>query len=133
MRLILGDGFEIIEQLKPRFIVTDCNIELIGKLIRWCETHDAICIDAYSTRWLTCTGEHPAEKRVEPYKALIEAFPNEPLVVDPFMGSGAIGEAALRAGRDFIGIEKVDRWFTIAEKRLNGIANALAGQDRAVG
>ena len=40
------------------------------------------------------------------------------LVIDPFCGSGTTGEAALRAGRRFIGIEKSERFADLARARL---------------
>jgi site-specific DNA-methyltransferase (adenine-specific) len=39
-------------------------------------------------------------------------------VLDPFMGSGTTGVAAMRAGRPFIGIEKDAAYFAIARKRI---------------
>ena len=132
MKLYLGDAFALLDQIEPRFIVTDSNPETIGLLIKWCEHHDTILVNAYSTRWLTGIDKHPAQKRVAPYRALIDAFPNEPVVFDPFMGSGSIGQAALEAGRDFIGVEKMREWFVIAEARLNGLSLPTPGQNRAV-
>lgn len=40
------------------------------------------------------------------------------VVLDPFMGSGTTGVAAIELGRDFIGIEQDDVYYTTAEKRL---------------
>jgi site-specific DNA-methyltransferase (adenine-specific)/modification methylase len=40
------------------------------------------------------------------------------LVVDPFMGSGTTGVACIRTGRKFIGIEKEEKYFDIAVKRI---------------
>lgn len=40
------------------------------------------------------------------------------LVFDPFMGSGTSGKMALKNNRRFIGIEKVKKYFEIAQKRL---------------
>lgn len=34
------------------------------------------------------------------------------------MGSGSTGVACVNTGRDFIGIEKDDRYFEIAKKRI---------------
>lgn len=132
MKLYLGDAFFLLDQIAPRFIVTDSNPDTLGLLIKWCERHDTILVNAYSTRWLTKRDRHPAHKLVEPYVRLIKAFPDEPVVCDPFMGSGSIGEAALRCGRDFIGIEKMREYFAQAEERLNALSNAAAGPDRAV-
>lgn len=39
-------------------------------------------------------------------------------ILDPFMGSGTTGVAALKLGRNFIGIEKDPSYFSIAEKRI---------------
>jgi hypothetical protein len=39
-------------------------------------------------------------------------------IVDPFMGTGSTGVAALEAGRAFIGIERDPKWFQVAVKRL---------------
>lgn len=40
------------------------------------------------------------------------------LVLDPFMGSGTTGVAAVQMGRDFIGIEREPKYFEIACKRI---------------
>lgn len=133
MKLYLGDAFMLLDSIAPTFIVTDSNPETIPLLIKWCERHDTILVNAYSTRWLTRRDRHPAHKQVEPYMRLIDAFPNEAVVCDPFMGSGSIGEAALKCGRDFIGIEKMREYFAQAEERLNAVSNALARHHRAVG
>ncbi len=39
-------------------------------------------------------------------------------VLDPFMGSCSTGEAAIRAGRKFIGIEKDKKWFDVSCERI---------------
>lgn len=39
-------------------------------------------------------------------------------VLDPFMGSGTTGKVSLELGREFIGIEKVDEYFKMAEERI---------------
>ena len=39
-------------------------------------------------------------------------------VLDPFMGSGTTGVAALNCGRKFIGIERDDAYFEIAQRRI---------------
>ena len=40
-------------------------------------------------------------------------------VLDPFMGSGTTGVAAVRLGRKFIGIETERKYFDIACKRIS--------------
>jgi DNA modification methylase len=40
------------------------------------------------------------------------------MVFDPFMGSGTTGKMALLNNRNFIGIEKDDKYFEIAKERI---------------
>jgi site-specific DNA-methyltransferase (adenine-specific) len=40
------------------------------------------------------------------------------IVLDPFLGSGTTGVAAVNTGRKFIGIERDDKYFAIAQKRI---------------
>jgi len=44
--------------------------------------------------------------------------PPKGIVLDPFMGSGTTGIAALKEGFDFIGIEKEEEYYKIAESRI---------------
>jgi DNA modification methylase len=39
-------------------------------------------------------------------------------ILDPFMGSGTTGVAAVQMGRKFIGIEREPKYFDIACKRI---------------
>jgi DNA modification methylase len=48
------------------------------------------------------------------------------LVVDPFAGSGTTGEAALEAGRHFLGFEKQRHWWELASLRLRGVTHGRA-------
>lgn len=43
------------------------------------------------------------------------------VVLDPFMGSGTVGEACKRLDRQFIGIEKVPKYFTCARNQLRDL------------
>ena len=40
------------------------------------------------------------------------------VVLDPFMGSGSTGVAALELGRRFIGIEISEKYYQIAKERI---------------
>jgi DNA modification methylase len=60
---------------------------------------------------------HKNQKPVALMKRLI-AFLNPQKLIDPFMGSGTTGVAAVQMGRKFIGIEKEPRYFDIACRRI---------------
>jgi len=45
--------------------------------------------------------------------------PRGGIVLDPFMGSGSTGKAAVQEGFDFVGIERDEKYFDFAEKRLS--------------
>ena len=64
-------------------------------------------------------GDHPTQKPIEVMKWCISHLP-EPsaTILDPFMGSGTTGVAALQMGRAFIGIEREERYFEAAVRRL---------------
>ncbi len=47
------------------------------------------------------------------------------IVLDPFMGSGSTGVAALTTERDFVGFEVSEEYFQIAQRRLNNEAEKL--------
>lgn len=65
---------------------------------------------------------HPTEKPVAlMQKLVINASKLGDVVLDPFMGSGTTGEACLREGRAFIGIEHNREYFNMAVKRLNAV------------
>lgn len=59
---------------------------------------------------------HPTEKPVQLMLAMLEW--TRGTVLDPFMGSGTTGVAAMRLGRPFIGIEIDSCYFDIACKRI---------------
>ena len=40
-------------------------------------------------------------------------------VFDPFLGSGTTGKMAKQLNRNFIGIEKVEKYFQIASERIS--------------
>lgn len=62
--------------------------------------------------------EHPTQKPVELMKWCIEQIGNSQIILDPFMGSGTTGVAAIQMGRKFIGIEREPKYFEIACKRI---------------
>jgi site-specific DNA-methyltransferase (adenine-specific) len=64
-------------------------------------------------------GYHPTQKPILLLEDLIKTFSNENcLVVDLTMGSGSTGVAAKNTNRNFIGIEKDEKYFKIAQDRI---------------
>ena len=61
---------------------------------------------------------HPTQKPLEVMKWVITLCPKSETILDPFMGSGTTGVAAIQMGRKFIGIEREPKYFDIACKRI---------------
>ena len=73
---------------------------------------------------------HPTVKPLELMKYLIKMVaPENALVLDPFMGSGSTGVAAIQIGRRFIGVEKEEEYFNYAKKRIE---DALQNNEKKV-
>ena len=66
---------------------------------------------------------HPTQKPVELMKWCCKLLPKAQTILDPFMGSGTTGVAAVQLGRRFVGIEIDEGYFDIACRR---IADALS-------
>lgn len=61
---------------------------------------------------------HPTQKPIAVMAWCIEQAGKVETILDPFMGSGTTGVAAVRMGRKFIGIEREPKYFQIACKRI---------------
>lgn len=67
---------------------------------------------------------HPAQKPVKLLKHLIGIASNTgDVILDPFMGVGSTGAAALQLGRRFTGMELNPDYFAAARDRLSTVAN----------
>jgi site-specific DNA-methyltransferase (adenine-specific) len=63
--------------------------------------------------------EHPTQKPIRLMVWCIEQVKKTPeTILDPFMGSGTTGVAAIQLGRKFIGIEREPKYFDIACQRI---------------
>ena len=63
---------------------------------------------------------HPTQKPIALMEYLIKTYTNEnETVLDFTMGSGTTGVACVNLNRNFIGIEKDENYFKIAEKRIS--------------
>ena len=64
-------------------------------------------------------GLHPTQKPVALFEYLIKTYTNEgEIVLDNCMGSGTTAIAAINTNRQFIGIEKEEKYFDIATERI---------------
>lgn len=61
---------------------------------------------------------HPTQKPVAVMAWCIEQAGMPETILDPFMGSGTTGVAAIQLGRKFIGIERDSKYFDIACSRI---------------
>lgn len=72
-------------------------------------------------------GRHVCEKPVDLLQHIVHASTRPGAVVlDCFAGSGSTGEACLRAGRTFIGVERDAHWVRMAKQRLALVAHTTA-------
>ena len=104
--------------------------ESIGMGLPWRNQHELIAFGKRTNAKLmsskygnvlraprTGNKNHPTEKPVGLVGCLIENS-EAGVFIDPFMGSGTTGVAAIRAGRSFIGIEINPDYFDIACRRI---------------
>ena len=86
-----------------------CSLNYPAKLISYCNRGDE-------------EKQHPTQKPIAVMefciRLLMSRNPALKTIVDPFMGSGSTGVAALNLGLSFIGIEKDPQYFEIAKERI---------------
>jgi site-specific DNA-methyltransferase (adenine-specific) len=70
---------------------------------------------------------HPTVKPTELMRYLCRLVtPPNGVVLDPFMGSGSTGKAAIYEGFNFVGIEMTDEYIPIAKARIEFAVNEMA-------
>lgn len=70
---------------------------------------------------------HPFQKPLDLLEYLIRTYSREgDLVLDTFMGSGGTCVAAMRSGRRSIGIEMTEKYYCVAQKRVETTVSSLA-------
>lgn len=73
----------------------------------------------FSHHWSGEEKQHPTQKPLPVMRWCIEqAGQSVKTILDPFMGSGTTGVAAIQLGRKFIGIERERKYFEIACERI---------------
>lgn len=82
-------------------------------------------ITAASDRALKKRFKHPTIKPEIVMDKIMRNVAGE-RICDPFMGTGSTGVAALKAGKQFFGIERDPRWFEAACTRISEVAAVMA-------
>lgn len=62
---------------------------------------------------------HPTQKPVELMRWCLQQVPDARTIIDPYMGSGTTGVAAVKCGLKFVGIEIEPSYFEIACRRIS--------------
>lgn len=100
--------------------------EIMGYLIKDKERKNKIYIEKFPTNLLKFSNAdnssrfHPTQKPVPLLEYLIKTYTLEgETVLDFTMGSGSTGVACKNLNRNFIGIEKDEKYFDIAKQRIN--------------
>ena len=62
---------------------------------------------------------HPTQKPLQVMAWVIDLCPKADTILDPFMGSGTTGVAAIQRGKAFTGIERERAYFDIACERIS--------------
>lgn len=89
-----------------------------GSRIRW--NADNRLVPNIISQMPSRVREHPNEKPLELIRGLVDTHSNiGDIILDPFMGSGTTGVAAVNLGRKFIGIEIEEKYFDIACRRIS--------------
>jgi hypothetical protein len=94
------------------------------------------------TEWVTCSTPrahrdteavgHPYQKPVAVMTWLLEKL-GAVAIVDPFMGSGSTGVAAIRLDRPFVGIEQDAKWYAVACRRIEAAQRRRDAERRQAG
>jgi DNA modification methylase len=96
--------------------------------IAWSSQNKAARIFTYPRSAALKDGkEHPTQKPIDLMKWCIDLLPAPDTIFDPFMGSGTTGVAAIQMGKKFIGVEREEKYFEIALRRITEAVNNGGG------
>jgi site-specific DNA-methyltransferase (adenine-specific) len=106
-----------------KYVSTQNNTEIYGKMNK--EISGGGETIRYPRSVLTFASDkqtcylHPTQKPLALLEYMVKTYTNEgDTILDSCMGSGTTGVAALNLGRNFIGIEKDEKYFNIAKNRI---------------
>jgi DNA modification methylase len=124
--LIVWGGNYFTDYLPPtqQWLIWDKgqrDFSLADAEMAWSSQNKAVRIFDYPrARMMQENGLHPTQKPIALMKWCIELATNPgDTILDPFMGSGTTGVAAVQLGRKFIGIEIDETYYEIAKKRIS--------------
>lgn len=80
--------------------------------------HGVYCKRDLSNNAIANERTHPTQKPLPLMAWCLEFFPKAQTVMDPFMGSGTTGVAAIQRGLKFTGIEREHKYFAAACRRI---------------
>jgi site-specific DNA-methyltransferase (adenine-specific) len=115
-----GNYFELppsrcwLSWVKPDAVPSMANMELAWSNLNQNAKH-VVCSIAQTNPERVA---HPTQKPLKVMLFTIEQAGNPQTILDPFMGSGTTGVAAIQLGRTFTGIEREAKYFDIACKRI---------------
>lgn len=108
----------------------------IGKFRQQCEyvlfatkgrfvAHTRACLPGvYSYPVIPVQKVHLTSKPVALIEGLLAVTAPQASVLDPFMGGGSVGEACIRTGRGYVGMELSREYYDISRTRLTAVLEA---------
>ena len=105
-----ADGNTKIDQGHAELAWTNLGCAIRGINHRWC---GMVRDSEHGIR-----NQHPTQKPIVVMEWCLGFLPNCKTIFDPFMGSGTTGVASINLGKKFIGIEREQKYFDIACKRI---------------
>lgn len=72
------------------------------------------------------SGQHPTTKPLPLIRQFVALTSDGGPVLDPWMGSGTVGVAAVERGLEYTGIECDPTWYALAKSRVSGAAAQLS-------
>ena len=79
---------------------------------------ESLCLPGFFQAISPRDREHIAQKPLSVMRELVKIAPKGGTVLDPFMGAGTTGVAAMTEGRDFIGSELTAHYQRVARERI---------------
>lgn len=111
--LVPSRGYLVWDKMQSEFSLADSELA-------WCSDPITPKTFRFARAQLASEGKiHPTQKPIGLMKFCIEKLPDAHTILDPFMGSGTTGVAAVKLGRKFIGIEIEPKYFDIACRRIS--------------